>query len=109
MGKLEDLILRQDIYGHAVGVHYRGSGSYQTRLGALCTLITYMFIILNLVTVMSAFKDGSNQKENMQTMMVDNLGGDNYKLQEKNFMMSFSSWPPIPENIGRFKYIQWEN
>ena len=30
-----------DIYGHAVGVNYKGNGVYRTRLGAAVTLVTY--------------------------------------------------------------------
>ena len=57
--RLEDLILSQDMYGHAIGVHYRGSDAYQTRLGALCTLVTYALMLVNLITLSTAFSDGS--------------------------------------------------
>ena len=47
------------MYGHAIGVHYRGSDAYQTRLGALCTIVTYALMLVNLVTLSTAFNDGS--------------------------------------------------
>ena len=47
------------MYGHVIGVHYRGSGSYQTKLGAFVTLATYVLMIINMVTLFIAFKDGS--------------------------------------------------
>ena len=53
----------QDMYGHVIGVHYRGSGSYQTKLGAFVTLATYVLMIINMVTLLIAFKDGSKQDE----------------------------------------------
>ena len=51
------------MYGHVIGVHYRGSGSYQTKLGAFVTLATYVLMIINMVTLFIAFKDGSKQDE----------------------------------------------
>ena len=45
--KLRDFIVSQDIFGSPIGVHYKGNSSYQTRLGALCTLITYALIVFN--------------------------------------------------------------
>ena len=55
LARLEEIVLRQDMYGHVIGVHYRGSGSYQTRLGAFCTLTTYVLMIVNAVTLLVAF------------------------------------------------------
>ena len=44
--KFERMIINQDIFGHAIGVHYRGDGSFKTRLGALCTIATYVLIAI---------------------------------------------------------------
>ena len=63
MGKakqLERMIINQDIFGHAIGVHYRGDDTFKTRLGALCTIATYVLITVQLVTLIIAFNDGSN-------------------------------------------------
>ena len=51
------------MYGHVIGVHYKGRGSYQTRLGAFLTLATYVLMIVNFVTLIVAFQDGSKQDE----------------------------------------------
>ena len=53
--RLEKMIVGQDMYGHVIGVHYRGRGSYQTRLGAFFTFATYVLMIVNLVTLIVAF------------------------------------------------------
>lgn len=58
--RLEEIIVGQDMYGHVIGVHYKGSGSYQTKLGALVTLATYVLMTVNMVTLYMAFQDGSN-------------------------------------------------
>ena len=59
--RLEDIIVGQDMYGHVIGVHYKGSGSYQTKLGALVTFVTYTLMSINMVTLFMAFEDGSKQ------------------------------------------------
>ena len=61
MKKFEKFLVNQDIYGHPIGVNYRGDGSYKTRLGALCTLTTYALIMMNLTILSTAFFDGSLQ------------------------------------------------
>ena len=57
--KIADFFTGFDIYGHAVGVHYKGSDTFKTRMGALCTFITYALMTVNLITLISAFLDGS--------------------------------------------------
>ena len=58
-GKLESFIVGQDMYGYAIGINYKGSGTFQTRLGAFCTFATYALILTNLITLIIAFNDGS--------------------------------------------------
>ena len=41
---LAQKLVDQDIYGHQVGVHYKGSDTYKTKLGALFTVATYVLI-----------------------------------------------------------------
>ena len=49
--RLEEIVVGQDMYGHVIGVHYKGSGSYQTKLGALVTLATYVLMTINMATL----------------------------------------------------------
>ena len=67
-GRLEQIIVNRDIYGHNIGVHYRGSDSFKTRLGAFVTLITYLLISFNFERLLVAFKDGSKQEEKNQSI-----------------------------------------
>ena len=49
MGKttrLERFLVDLDIFGHAIGVHYRGRDAFKTRLGAFCTIATYVLIAI---------------------------------------------------------------
>ena len=49
-----------DIYGHVIGVHYKGNGTYTTRLGGLLTLVTFTLICINGVGLFTQFADHSN-------------------------------------------------
>ena len=55
-----NFIVDQDIFGHAIKVNYQSKDAYKTRLGALCTIATYILMAINFVTLMTAFIDGSN-------------------------------------------------
>lgn len=70
-GKFIEFLKSFDGYGHPVGVHYKGSGTYQTKLGCLCTLVTYCLILVNLVTQTTKFYDGSNLEINSTTLFYD--------------------------------------
>ena len=52
-------LVDQDIYGHKIGVQYRGSDAYKTKTGSTFTLATYVLMCFNLFSLMLAFKDGS--------------------------------------------------
>ncbi len=106
MGRVTDYLVGQDIFGFAIGVHYKGSGTYQTKLGALFTMITYILMLVNLVTLLQAFFDGSKQEEKSQTTFVDKFLTDAHNLVEEQFGIVIMSYPPMPENVGSLKAIQ---
>ena len=58
--RISKLLLSLDIFGHMIGVHYKGNETYQTRLGVFFTLAVYALAIFNLVSLSTAFNDGSN-------------------------------------------------
>ena len=66
---LVDFMVSKDIYGHPVGINYRGSDSYQTKMGALCTLATLIVVFVNSSNLVTAFFDGSRQDEKVSTTM----------------------------------------
>ena len=57
--KLVDHLVGYDIYGHQVGINYRGDNFYRTKLGTFFTLVTYVLIIFNVLSSIQAFYDGS--------------------------------------------------
>ena len=59
--RLIDFLVRFDIYGHPVTVHYKGRSVYNTKVGAFFSLLTYALILFNLSTLIQGFFDGSRQ------------------------------------------------
>ena len=39
------LLKSLDIYGHKVGVHYKGESAYKTRVGGFLSLVTYVLVL----------------------------------------------------------------
>ena len=58
-----DAAVGGDIYGHPIGVNYKGSDTYQTKLGAFFTLAAYVLVIFNFIAVSVAFREGTRQDE----------------------------------------------
>ena len=100
--KIKDFIVDQDIYGHAIGVQYRGSTEYKTLLGSFCTLGAYALMIMQLVFLVTVFIDGSNQTEKTQVNALDRFFGGPRKFSEYNLDIIVYSEPNITPDIGRF-------
>ena len=60
---LVNFLVGTDVFGHPVGVNYRGSGSFKTKVGALCSLAALVVVLANLTTLVKIFFDGSKQEE----------------------------------------------
>ena len=66
MSNLMDLLESQDIFGHPIGVNYKGDNTFKTRLGALCTIVSYALILFNTVTLTTAYKNHSKLETGTQ-------------------------------------------
>lgn len=105
MGKknnVKEFLVNQDIYGHVFGVSYRGRSTYQTGLGSLCTLATYVLMVVNLLTLWIAFMDGSNQQEKTQTTALDRFNAEPVKFSDHNMTISLFSTKKLTPDYGRF-------
>ena len=45
-GKIENMFLRLDMHGSEISVNLDGDTHFRTYLGSICTLITFVFVIL---------------------------------------------------------------
>ena len=59
MGRLGDFITSLDIFGHPIGINYRGEGTFKTLLGSFCTVVITVLMTINTVTLMTAHRDNS--------------------------------------------------
>ena len=76
MSGIIDYFVSLDVFGHSVGVNYKGSGVYKTKLGAFVTLVTQSLMIFNLVTASIAFFNRSRQVEVYQASQFDRFASD---------------------------------
>ena len=59
MKMMNGVLTALDFYGHPINVLYQGEPVYKTRLGSLCTLVTYVLILINLSALVTQFLDKS--------------------------------------------------
>ena len=59
MKRFSDCIVNFDIFGHPVGVNFKGEDTFKTRVSAFCTVEMYMLTIFSLTTLITAFNDNS--------------------------------------------------
>ena len=67
-----------DIFGHPIGVHYRGSDKYQTHLGACCTILAYVIMAFNCYTMTVEFWDHSRQEQTTEVLVSDIYDSPSY-------------------------------
>ena len=58
-----DKLTELDIYGHPIGVHMGGKGSYQTKFGAFCTIATFVLALINTLKIGGAYLNKTVQAE----------------------------------------------
>ena len=71
MGKFSDFFTSFDIFGHPVGVNYKGEDTFKTRVGAFCTIAMYVLTVLSLTTLITAFVDNSKLATSTQRSTYD--------------------------------------
>ena len=74
MGKsnrVVEWLVNWDMYGHPIGVSYKGGDAFKSKLGSLCSIVMYCVMFANFVTILQAFNDGSKQDESSQITVKD--------------------------------------
>ena len=44
-------LTERDIYGVPITVLYKGSDVYKTRMGAMCTILTYALLLVSIISL----------------------------------------------------------
>ena len=57
--KFSKFMMRFDIFGHPISVHFKGEETYKTRLGVFVSICVLAFMTFNFVNLVTVFMDGS--------------------------------------------------
>ena len=95
-------VLNRDIFGQPITVMWHGSDVHKTKMGTLCTFLTYGLLLAYLVTQINSILDGNKQNESTQTKQYDRYSAGRYSLAENYFNLTIAVLKPIPERVGRF-------
>ena len=63
LATFSSLLVGLDIYGHQVGVHYKGDDAYRTKFGGMLSLITYVLVFIQTLNLITDFVEHSAQTE----------------------------------------------
>lgn len=47
--KFSNFVVSKDVFGHPIRVNYKGRNTFQTKLGAFCTLITALLMLVSIL------------------------------------------------------------
>ena len=108
MKKVVSLFKGIDIFGHQVGVNYRGEGTFNTATGSLVTLITALIVLsyasLKMIDIYT--RDSQNELSNKIKINPEESG--DIFLKENNFnfifvLMHLRGPLKLPEDIGKIE------
>ena len=95
-----------DIYGHPIGVHYKGNSTFQTKLGSLMTLFSFVFVTIYAAILVTELTTGESQEVQSLSIKVDLSESGRKPLDELEFMLTYvlvddeNKPVTIPTNIG---------
>ena len=92
-----------DIFGHAVGVNYRGDSSYKTGFGAILTIISFILIFLNTSSLVVSFVTREDQIERSRTITESLVDAGDLNLQENKFDIAFTTGKTLDPKYGTWK------
>ena len=100
-----------DVFGHKLGVTYKGQGAYTTVAGTICTLIVTVFSLIDFIMISSEYTQGSYSEEDTSTYFNRRLS-DPYKLGENGVDILFQDWRADERAEGGLpsdeKYVKWK-
>ena len=73
-----------DIYGHPIGVNYRGDGTFTTFFGSIMTLFTVVLVLTFAGIELERIVTNESQEETSRSVKID-VDEDKLYLQENNF------------------------
>ena len=101
---LGGLLQKLDIFGHKVGVHYRGEDTYKTKLGGLLSLATYVLVLIQTINLVTDFVNHTAQTENFVRIKQDLIDQGEFNLNDLQFQLLIVDTVKgiYPESIGKW-------
>lgn len=110
MNRFETFLVSWDIFGHAIGVNYKGDDAYRTRLGAFCTLAMYILMTINLLGLVTAYENNSKMETSNQQTLYEPFREDAFKLKDyQTEVIVNTNYSELPSRIGRIYLVQTKN
>ena len=79
-----------DIYGHPIGVLYKGNTSYNSLLGSVFTLITTVIVLAFSISNLAETISHTNQTETSRSTVIDINQLGRLNLIDLNFKLMFT-------------------
>ena len=73
-------------------MHYRGKKTYTTRLGGLCSILTLVLVIINIVNLISDFTGKTAQTDFYQRLKVTTEDMEPLNLQTNGVEIVLKAW-----------------
>ena len=93
----------RDIFGQPITVLYKGSDTYKTKLGAFCTILVTVIVLINTVILAQGFISQDLQTESGQIEIFDRGEAGKFYLEENSVNFKILSLGILDEKLGRFK------
>ena len=103
---LMKFLVNRDIFGQPISVLYKGSDTYKTKLGAICTILTSVLVLVNTIMLTEGFINHTQQTESTQTVQFDQLTAGKFYLEENQVYFRLAIFGvAIPKETGSFRIV----
>lgn len=108
MGNFLNFFVSFDIFGHPVGVNYKGEDTFKTRVGAFCTLAMYVVTFVSLIAMITAFNNNSKMETSTQQSQFDPYEEPAFGFEEyqAELGMMIQTSTTLPPDIGKVSMYQ---
>ena len=118
MNYIDDKFIGLDMYGTPISVNYRGESSYNTRFGALLSLISWFLLIAFAIDQGIELVNRQNPQITILNEVTEIVDDDTeYNLKDNQFILILDmvfhnddhlvneTFKKLPENVGRL--VAW--
>ena len=104
MKKFTTALKSIDIFGHPVGVHYKGSSTYKTSLGSFMTLLSIIIVGIYAQILITELATGDSQDEMTRSVKINLSESGRHSLDDFHLGLmvldSEGNEKVLPKSIG---------